>query len=78
MKEDLESDKTYSRDNEKGFFLIVFSAWRIRFRIEKVLKDHDLLGKMSVNEIIFDLSKMGESLKRKTLNTLQQFQKRLK
>ena len=58
MKEDLESDKTYSRDNEKGFFLIVFSALRIRFRIQKVLKDHDLLGKMSVNEIIFELSKM--------------------
>ena len=61
MKEDLESDKAYSRDNEKikGFFLIVFPALRIRFRILKVLKDHDLLGKMSVNEVIFELSKMG-------------------
>ena len=59
MKGDLESDKTYLRDNEKvkGFFFIVFPALRIRFRILKVLKDHNLLGKMSVNEIIFELSK---------------------
>ena len=42
----------------KGFFFIVFLALRIRFRILKVLKDHNLLGKMSVNEIIFELSKM--------------------
>ena len=60
MKGDLESDKTYLRDNEKvkGFFFIVFLALRIRFRILRVLKDHDLLGKMSVNEVIFELSKM--------------------
>ncbi len=60
MKGDLESDKSYLRDNEKvkGFFFIVFLALRIRFRILKVLKDHSLLGKMSVNEVIFELSKM--------------------
>lgn len=60
MKGDLESDKTYLRDNEKvkGFFFIVFLALRIRFNILKVLKDHNLLGKMSVNEILFELSKM--------------------
>ena len=60
MKRDLGSDKTYLRDNEKvkGFFFIVFLALRIRFRIQKVLKDHSLLGKMSVNEVIFELSKM--------------------
>jgi len=60
MKGDLESDKSYLRSNEKvkGFFFIVFLALRIRFKILKVLKDHNLLGKMSVNEIIFELSKM--------------------
>ena len=60
MKGDLESDKTYLRDNEKvkGFFFIVFLALRIRFRILKILKDRDLLGTMSVNEVIFELSKM--------------------
>ncbi len=60
MKGGLESDKTYLRDNEKvkRFFFIVFLALRIRLRILKVLKDHNLLGKMSINEIIFELSKM--------------------
>ena len=43
----------------KGFFFIVFLALRIRFKILKVLKDHNLLGKMSVTEIIFELSMMG-------------------
>ena len=39
----------------KGFFLIVFLALRIRF---KILRVHNLLGKISVNEVIFELSKM--------------------
>lgn len=60
MKGDLESDKTYLGDEEKvkGFFFIVFLALRIRFRILKILKDHNLLGKISVNEVMFELSKM--------------------
>jgi len=60
MKGELEPDKSYLRSNEKvkGFFFIVFLALRIRFKILKVLKDHNLLGKMSVNGIIFELSKM--------------------
>ena len=47
----LESDKTYLMDNEKvkGFFFIVFLALRIRLKILRVLKDHNLLGKMSAN-----------------------------
>jgi transposase len=55
IKNELESGKSYLRSNEKvkGFFFIVFLALRIRFKILKVLKDHNLLGKMSVNEIIF-------------------------
>ena len=60
MKDDLESDRTYLRDGEKvkRFFLIVFLALSIRFKILNVLKDHNLLGKASVNDIIFELSKM--------------------
>ena len=42
----------------KWFFFVVFLALRTRFRILKVLKDHNLPGNMSVNEIIFELSKM--------------------
>ncbi len=57
MNGDLEYDRTHHRDSEKlkGFFFMVFPALRIRF---KVLRDHGLLGKMSVNEVIFELSKM--------------------
>ena len=60
MKGDLESDKIHLRDSEKvkGFFFIVFLALRIRFSILRALKNHNLLGRMSVNEIIFELSKM--------------------
>ena len=60
MKGDLGPDKTYLRTNEKvkGLVLIFFLALRVRFKILKVLKDHNLLGKMSVNEVIFELSKM--------------------
>ncbi|MEM3455810.1 MAG: hypothetical protein QXT72_04580 [Candidatus Micrarchaeia archaeon] len=60
MKGDLEFNKIYLKDNEKvkGYFFIVFLVLRIRFRILKVLKDHDFLGKMSVNEVIFELSKI--------------------
>ena len=66
MKGDLESDETYLRNNEKmkGPFFIVFLALRIRFNILRVLKDHKLLGKMSVNEIIFELSKMERILEK--------------
>jgi len=60
MKGDLESNKTHLKDTEKvsGFFFIVFIVLTKRFRILKVLKDHSLLEKMSVNEIIFEMSKM--------------------
>ena len=60
IKGDLESDRTYLLDSEKvkGFFFIVFLALRIRFSILRALKNHNLLGWMSVNEIIFELSKM--------------------
>jgi hypothetical protein len=42
----------------KRFFFIAFLALRTGFKILKALKDHSLLGKMSVNKVIFELSKM--------------------
>ncbi len=44
-------------ENVNGPSFIVFLAPRIRFRILKVLRDYNLLGKMPVNEIIFEPSK---------------------
>lgn len=50
MKGDLESYKTYLRNNNKmkGFYFIVFLAFRIRLRILRKLKDQNLVGKKSV------------------------------
>ena len=57
MKGDLESYKIYLRNNNKmkGFYFIVFLAFRIRLRILQKLKDQNLVGKKSVYEIIFEL-----------------------
>ena len=79
MKGDLESDKTYLRENEKvdGFFFIVFLALRIRFSILKVLMDHDLLGKMSVNEVIFELSKMERIVEKSSTEYFAAFPKKV-
>ncbi len=38
--------------------MLRFQYFLAVIEILKVLKDHNLLGKMSVNEIIFELSKM--------------------
>ncbi len=75
MKMDLESDKTHLMGNEMEFVFIVLLALRIRFR---KLKEHALLEKVLVNEIVFELSKMERIIERLALNTLQLLQKRSK
>ncbi len=42
----------------KGFFFSVFLALRIRLSILKVLKNHNVLAKTPVNEIVSELPKM--------------------
>ena len=42
----------------------VFLALRIRFRILKMLKEHNLMGKVSVNDVIFELPKMERTLEK--------------
>lgn len=60
MKNDLEADKTYlSRDDAvRGYFVVVFLAMRLYFKILRRLREHDLVGKVSVREVLFSLSKM--------------------
>jgi transposase len=60
MKNDLEADKTYlGRDDAvRGYFVVVFLAMRLYFKILKRLREHDLVGKVSVSEVLFALSKM--------------------
>jgi len=60
MKNDLEADKTYlGRDDAvRGYFVVVFLAMRIYFKILRRLRERDLVGKVSVREVLFELSKM--------------------
>lgn len=48
-KGNVEFDKSYLRNGEKveGFFFIVYLGLRIRFKVLKVLKYHNILRKVS-------------------------------
>jgi transposase len=60
MKNDLEADKTYlGRDDAvRGYFVVVFLAMRLYFKILKRLRECGLVGKVSVREVLYALSKM--------------------
>jgi len=60
MKNDLEADRTYlgSDDAVRGYFVVVFLAMRLYFKILKRLRERDLVGKVSVKEVLYALSKM--------------------
>jgi transposase len=60
MKNDLESDKTYlgKDDAVRGYFVVVFLAMRLYFKILKRLRECDFVGKVSVKEVFLELSKM--------------------
>ena len=60
MKNDLEADKTFlgSEDAVRGYFMVVLFAMRIHFKILRRLREKDLVGKISVREVLFELSKM--------------------
>jgi transposase len=60
MKNDLEADRTYlgREDAVRGYFVVVLLAMRLYFKILKRLRERDLVGKVSVREVLFELSKM--------------------
>ena len=60
MKNRLESDKTYLRSDEavRWYFLATFLAMRIYFKILKSLREKGLTNKISVEEVLFELSKV--------------------
>ena len=59
MKNDLEEDKTYLKDDDsvRGYFLIILVALYIRYRILNILKDKEVNGKLFVNEMLMELSR---------------------
>jgi hypothetical protein len=60
MKNDLEADKTYLgiEDAVRGYFMMVLFAMRIHFKILRRLREKDLVGKILVREVLFELSKL--------------------
>jgi len=60
LKNDLEADRTCLGDDEavRGFFVVVFLAMRLYFKILRRLREKELVGVVSVREVLFELSKM--------------------
>lgn len=60
MKNDLEADRSYLGRDEvvRGYFVVVFLAMRLYFKILRRLRERDLVGKVSVKEVLYTLSKM--------------------
>jgi|GEM_PF-796433 len=60
MKNDLEADHTCLGNDEavRGFFVVVFLAMRLYFKILQRLREKGLVGMVSVREVLFELSKM--------------------
>ena len=55
----------------------MFLELRIRFRILRVLKDYNLLGKMSVNGIIFELSKKERIIEKNSVEYFAEVPKKV-
>jgi transposase len=60
MKNDLEADRTCLGDDDvvRGFFVVVFLAMRLYFKVLQRLRERGLVGVVSVREVLFVLSKM--------------------
>ncbi|MDR0372265.1 MAG: transposase [Nitrososphaerota archaeon] len=60
MKNDLEADRSYlgCDDAVRGYFVVVFLAMRLYFKILQRLREHKLVGVVSVREVLLLLSKM--------------------
>ena len=62
MKNELENDKTYLGDDDavRGYFFISFISLYLYYKILKMLKEKDLVGKISVGEVLLEFSKVYE------------------
>ena len=60
MKNDLEADRSYLGCDEavRGYFVVVFLAMRLYFKVLRRLRERGLVGKVSVREVLLLLSKM--------------------
>ena len=62
LKNDLENDKTYLRDDDgvRGYFFVSFLSLYLHYRILGMLKKKKLSRKVSVKEALLELSKVCE------------------
>lgn len=62
MKNELENDKTYLGDDDavRGYFFVSFISLYLYYKILKMLKEKDFVGKVSVGETLLELSKVYE------------------
>ena len=62
LKNELENDKTYLSDEDavRGYFFISFLSLYLHHKILKILKEKNLIEKLSVNEVLLELSKVYE------------------
>ena len=60
MRNDLEADRSYLGRDEavRGYFVVVFLAMRLYFKVLRRLRERGLVGKVSVREVLYELSKM--------------------
>ena len=60
MKNELENDKSYLSDYDavRGYFFVSFISLYVYFRILEIIREKRLTGKVSVNEVLFELSKV--------------------
>lgn len=60
LKNDLENDKTYLRDDDavRGYFFVSFISLYLHYKILNLLKKNELNDKISVNEALMELSKI--------------------
>lgn len=60
MKNEMENDKTYLQDDDavRGYFFTSFISLYLYHRLLQILREHELNGRISVNELVFELSKV--------------------
>lgn len=62
LKNELENDKTYLDDDDavRGYFFISFLSLYLYYKILNSLRKYKLIDKVSVNEVLMELSKVYE------------------
>ncbi len=60
MKNELEEDKTYLQDDESiwGYFFVTFISLYQYYRVLSLIRSKDLVGRLSVNEVLLQLSRI--------------------